>query len=131
MVFDLVVETAHEEKHDASAADVASSLSPIKKAASARPTHQDLAMQEVQLQPRRDQEPSVRIFRRKEPWPYLNVGITVDIPDAADIEPHVGVVGFTGEQPYKLVLVGEKSSLEDVLGPIAESHGADLYLPTG
>ena len=28
-------------------------------------------------------------------------------------------------------MVGEKSSLEDVLGPIAESHGADLYLPTG
>ena len=40
------------------------------------------------------------------------------------------MLGFKGEQPYKLALVGEKSSLEDVLGPIAENHEADLYLPT-
>ena len=41
MVFDLIVEAAHEDRHETSAADVA--------------THQDLAPQEVQLQPRRDQ----------------------------------------------------------------------------
>ena len=37
---------------------------------------------------------------------------------------------FRGAQPYKLVLIGEKSSLEPVLGPLA-GHQADLYLPTG
>jgi hypothetical protein len=55
----------------------------------------------------------------------------VEIPDADDIQPTVGVVGFTGVQPYKLIMVGEKSSLEPVLGPIAERHAADLYLPSG
>ena len=34
-------------------------------------------------------------------------------------------------QPYKLVLFGEKTSLEDVLAPIADEHEADLYLPAG
>jgi hypothetical protein len=34
-------------------------------------------------------------------------------------------------QPCKIVMVGEKSSLDDVLGPIADRHHADLYLPTG
>jgi hypothetical protein len=29
------------------------------------------------------------------------------------------------------VLFGEKTSLEDVLGPIAQQHAADLYLPSG
>ena len=41
MVFDLIVEAAHEDRHETAAADVA--------------THQDLTLQEVQLQPRRDQ----------------------------------------------------------------------------
>ena len=34
-------------------------------------------------------------------------------------------------QPYRVVMIGEKSSLADVLGPIAQGHEADLYLPTG
>lgn len=45
--------------------------------------------------------------------------------------PSVGVAGFDGAQPFKLVLFGEKFSLADVLGPIAAGHQADLYLPTG
>jgi hypothetical protein len=45
--------------------------------------------------------------------------------------PKLGVDDFTGTQPYKLVIVGEKSSLDDVLGPIADEFEADLYLPTG
>lgn len=39
--------------------------------------------------------------------------------------------GFIAEQPYHLVLVGEKSSLRPVLGDVAERYQADLYLPTG
>jgi hypothetical protein len=45
--------------------------------------------------------------------------------------PSVDVVGFSGVQPYKVVLWGEKSSLEPVLDPIAGRYGADLYLGTG
>jgi hypothetical protein len=84
-----------------------------------------------QIVDQRNSEPTVRIFRQPVLWPYVNVGIEVDIPDADDIEPYIGALGFDAVQPYKLVIVGEKSSLGDVLGPVAESYGADLYLPTG
>jgi hypothetical protein len=84
-----------------------------------------------QIVDQRNAAPVVRIFERKVPWPYLSVGIDVDIPAVDDIEPRIGVGDFIGVQPYKLVMIGEKSSLDDVLGPIAESYEADLYLPTG
>jgi hypothetical protein len=79
----------------------------------------------------RNAEPVVRIVQRKTPSPYLSVGIHVRIPDASEIEPRVDVEDFSGVQPYRIVMIGEKSSLGDVLGPIAKTYGADLYLPTG
>ena len=47
------------------------------------------------------------------------------------VRPFPWLRGFTREQPYALVLFGEKSSLEDVLDPIATSYGANLYIPAG
>lgn len=79
----------------------------------------------------RNTPPTVRVFAPPVPRAYISVGLDVQIPDAEDIEPYVGAHGFTGVQPYKLVLFGEKSSLEPVLGPMAEQYAADLYLPTG
>jgi hypothetical protein len=84
-----------------------------------------------QIIDQRNSEPVVRIFQEPVPDPYINVGIDVEIPDADDIIPKLGVDDFTGVQPYKLVIVGEKSSLDDVLGPIANNFAADLYLMTG
>ena len=78
----------------------------------------------------RNNAPTVRIHKQPEPEPYISVGdVQVEIPD--ELTPTVEVDGFVGVQPYKLVLVGEKTSLEDVLTPIAESRKADLYLPSG
>jgi hypothetical protein len=34
-------------------------------------------------------------------------------------------------QPYRLVFFGEKTSLDPVLGPLAERYDTDLYLPSG
>ncbi|MEJ7798434.1 MAG: hypothetical protein WKF42_08050 [Solirubrobacteraceae bacterium] len=79
----------------------------------------------------RNSAPIVREFERPEPTPYLHVGVNVEIPDADDIRPRIGIDGFTGVQPYKLVIFGEKTSLDDVLAPIAERYQADLYLPSG
>jgi hypothetical protein len=42
-----------------------------------------------------------------------------------------GLPFFTARQPYRLAFFGEKTSLEDVLGPLAEAFGADLYLTGG
>jgi hypothetical protein len=79
----------------------------------------------------RNTPPVVRIWEPAEPEAYIRVGAEIDIPDVDDIEPQVEVDNFTGTQPYKLVLFGEKTSLEDVLGPICEQRHADLYLPSG
>ena len=40
-------------------------------------------------------------------------------------------VHVVGRQPYHLVIFGEKSSLADILLPIAVMYDVDLYLPTG
>jgi hypothetical protein len=84
-----------------------------------------------QIVDQRNAPPVVRVFTAPVPEPYISVGLDVDIPDADDIEPYVSAEGYEGAQPYKLVLIGEKSSLEPVLAPIAEQYEADLYLPTG
>jgi len=84
-----------------------------------------------QIADHRNAEPVVRIFEEPRPYPFISVGIQVDIPDAGNIEPYVGCAGFRGVQPCKLVLIGEKSSLEPELGAFAKSHQADLYLPSG
>jgi hypothetical protein len=76
-------------------------------------------------------DPIIREFSRVNPWPYLSVGIDVDIPEVDDIDPKVGMLDFHGVQPYRLVIIGEKSSLEGVLNPVAARFGADLYLLTG
>jgi hypothetical protein len=81
---------------------------------------------------KRNDAPVVRLAEHSgEPWPWLSASVHVDLPGAADIEPMVGLGSFNGVQPYRIVMIGEKSSLDEVLGPIANFYGADLYLPTG
>jgi hypothetical protein len=84
-----------------------------------------------QIVDQRNAAPIVEVFEQLDPCPYITVGIDVEIPDVEDITPQADVVDFTGTQPYKLVIFGEKSSLADVLSPLAREYGADLYLPTG
>lgn len=79
----------------------------------------------------RNDEPIVKLWRPSNPEPYVSVDFEIYLPDADDLTPHVKVAGFTGAQPYHLVLVGEKSSLRSVLEPVADRYQADLYLPTG
>ena len=42
-----------------------------------------------------------------------------------------GAADFEPRQPYRLVFFGEKTSLDDVLGPLAVEVSADLYLMGG
>jgi hypothetical protein len=66
-----------------------------------------------------------------EPETWISVGLDVHIPGADDLQPTAVCESFRGVQPYGLVIIGEKSSLGEVLLPIAEDFHADLYLPTG
>jgi hypothetical protein len=61
----------------------------------------------------------------------VSIGLDVTIPDIDDTQPRAGVSGFEGRQPYALTIFGEKTSLEEVLLPIARRFQADLYLPSG
>jgi len=58
-----------------------------------------------------------------------SVGFTAPPADAY-FPAIVASVAYTA-QPYRLVMIGEKSSLRDVLLPIAEAFGTELLLPTG
>lgn len=81
-----------------------------------------------------DQRNDPPIFHYKpapQPEPYLTVDASVILPDLEDLTPRIGVQDFHGRQPYHLVLFGEKSSLADVLLPIAQQYEASLFLPTG
>ncbi len=72
-----------------------------------------------------DQKNADGVFRiRTTPEPKGSVATDVDmkVPGAKDVQPTVGLAGFTGTQPYRIALVGEKSSLQPVLGPIAEKY---------
>jgi hypothetical protein len=51
--------------------------------------------------------------------------------DSAALDVWTGLTDFKPRQPYRLVFFGEKTSLEDVLGPLATEISADLYLMSG
>lgn len=84
------------------------------------------------IKDQRNAEPTVTIHVPPEPQGWVSVGgLYIEIPGAQALVPRVATKDFVGTQPYKIVLFGEKSSLEPVLAPLARRWGADLYLPTG
>lgn len=83
------------------------------------------------IRDQRNDPPVIHRQSRPHPWPYVGANVDVEIPDAVDIEPYVGVAEFRGHQPYHLLIYGEKSSLSEVLLPVSKRYEADLYLMTG
>jgi hypothetical protein len=80
----------------------------------------------------RNAAPIVEIFSKPLPAKsHIYAGLHIAIPEVDEITPLPGLSDFTGVQPYKLVLFGEKSSLAAVLGPVAKRYHADMYLMTG
>ena len=76
----------------------------------------------------------VTVISTSQSYVSVNFNVNFDVvelPDADDLMPSVGITGFAADQPYHLVLVGEKSSLRPVLSGVANRYRADLYLPTG
>ena len=82
----------------------------------------------------RNSEPVIRPAASRSllpPQAHISVGLEVTVPDAVDLEPWVYVDPFEVPQPFKLTFYGEKTSLEEILDPIAARVGADLFLPSG
>jgi hypothetical protein len=79
----------------------------------------------------RNAEPIIRIAETPNPKWSISVIPALELPDADDLNPQIYVSGFDRLEPYKLVFFGEKTSLGEVLFPLADAYSADLYLPSG
>jgi hypothetical protein len=62
---------------------------------------------------------------------YLVAGSGINLPEAHALLPSLQGVKPVGVQPYRIILIGEKSSLAEVLEPIAQLVRGELLLPTG
>ena len=81
---------------------------------------------------KRNDAPIAAPYDEEEPETYLDATVAPEIPKTVDLAVEVPeLVGFEGRQAHHLVLIGEKSSLEPALAPIARRFNAHLYLPTG
>lgn len=84
-----------------------------------------------QIVDQKNDPPVIRLWTPPQPSPYVSMDFGIYLPDVDDLRPRAGIRQFTGTQPYHLALVGEKSSLNGVLSPVADRYQADLYLPSG
>lgn len=77
----------------------------------------------------RNAAPIIRTNAPSEPETYISVTSQFAMPSR--LAPRIQLTEFYGRQAYNLVFYGEKTSLGEVLDPIAERHDASLYLPAG
>jgi|SRR5271165_910212 len=63
--------------------------------------------------------------------PQLLPGAMVELPTPESVLPSFYSPGIYAKQPFRIILIGEKTSLREVLHPIAEMVGGELLLPTG
>jgi hypothetical protein len=84
-----------------------------------------------QIVDERNAEPVIRI---RPPEPSAEI-LTAEgrelVPGAEYFAPQAYLPKTAGIQPYRLAIIGEKSSPAPVLGPISDRYNTDLYLPTG
>ena len=67
----------------------------------------------------------------QQPQPVVYTGIAAEIPEIGDLRPSPIMYRDDPQQPYRIAIVGEKSSLAEIVTPEAERLGADVFLPTG
>jgi hypothetical protein len=80
----------------------------------------------------RNDPPAIYVPEYVAPYVCLDPGLSVksDMPSETGVLPSF-TCDVKGRQPYRIILFGEKSSLLDVLEPIAQSIGAEMVLCTG
>jgi hypothetical protein len=79
----------------------------------------------------RNEQPVIRIAAPSKPETFVSVASQIQIPAVGNLKPRVWLDGFEGRQAFNLVIYGEKTSLDDVLDPIARHYNASVYLPAG
>lgn len=79
----------------------------------------------------RNSDPVIRLSEPSSPYSAIEFDADSYAFDPIELRPRLNLCDFNARQMYKIVIFGEKTSLESVLWPIAEQYGADLYLPSG
>jgi hypothetical protein len=79
----------------------------------------------------RNAAPKIFVPEILEPQVDVWCEFRYELPDARLIFPNLALSDFQPRQAYRICICGEKSSLEPVLGPIADDHGAELVLASG
>lgn len=85
-----------------------------------------------QITDERNARPVIQLRRgQREPrgWLASSPLAELSVPDVTT--PYPVCVGVAAEQPNRIVLAGEKTSLRDVLEPISRRYGTDLFLCAG
>ncbi len=70
-------------------------------------------------------------FAPEETTPSVSISTEFDIQLPEELTLEIYVADFEARQKYSLWMIGEKSSLRNILEPIAEAYQAGLFLPTG
>jgi hypothetical protein len=82
----------------------------------------------------RNDAPVIRpaaMWRDPEPFRWLTSAPDLSTFDKRGLRPRADLGEAESPQRYRLAFFGEKTSLEAVLGPLAEEYNADLYLAAG
>ena len=81
----------------------------------------------------RNEAPIIRLADPPLAVRKINMADSFYLPDPDELRPTINfsMVPTVPRQRDRFVFWGEKTSLDEVLGPIAETFGADLYLPSG
>ena len=79
----------------------------------------------------RNEPPDIFVAEAEAVETGLYYGSGVSLPELESLLPHPDLSGAVARQPYRIVLMGEKSSLRDVLKPLARIVGGEMLLPTG
>lgn len=79
----------------------------------------------------RNADPIIRVRGDETDEWSVDLSAETFMPNGDDLIPTVKGDWKPARQCFRLALYGEKTSLGNVLEPIAEQYGADLYLPSG
>jgi hypothetical protein len=76
----------------------------------------------------RNSEPKIYVPKASVHTAGIGAADTIDMPELDDALPGIYSQGFTASQPYRIIFVGEKSSLGDARAAADGRHAVILYL---
>jgi hypothetical protein len=79
----------------------------------------------------RNDEPKIFVFEDRGGFHHFGCLDYCNVPSLDEAMPQFTFKGTVADQPFRICFIGEKSSLEDILLPIAQRVSGELILPTG